>query len=189
MKIGLLGGSFNPIHIGHLILAEEARDHFSLRKVLFIPSYRSPHKKNEARRVTPRHRVAMVRLAVKGHAGFAVSDIEIRRGGVSYTIDTVRELRRKIPRAEFFFLVGSDWVKQLSTWKEARKLFPLCRFVMVERPEFPVKKVPHGFERLTIPQIGISSKAIRQRVREGRSISYQVPEAVEKYILKHALYR
>ena len=188
MKIGLLGGSFNPIHIGHLILAESAKGQLSLEKILFIPSHLPPHKTAQGV-VSAKHRYEMVRLAVKDKASFGVSDIEVQRRGTSYTIETVKTLRKKMPSATFTFLIGSDCLKGLSTWKEIEALFRLCRFVIAKRPRFPLTGVPNGFQKINIPQIDVSSRVIRERIAEGKSIAYQVPRTVALYIQKHHLYR
>ncbi|MFH1857489.1 MAG: nicotinate-nucleotide adenylyltransferase, partial [Candidatus Omnitrophota bacterium] len=159
-----------------------------LDKVIFIPTNRTPQK-NIQELTASRHRDAMVRLAIKGNPAFEVSDVEIRRKGTSYTIDTVKTLRQKKPRATWILLVGSDCLRGLYAWRNVEELFRLCRFVIVRRPHCPYEGIPSGFEKLEIPQIDISSRDLRQRVREGRSIAYQVPKAVEQYILKHRLYR
>lgn len=187
MKVGLLGGSFNPVHYGHLILAETARERLGLTKVLFIPSSISPFKKEDL--PLPRHRSAMVSLAVKGHPGFFVSEIELKRGGISFTIDTLRLLQKKMPGAKFYFLIGSDCLKNLLNWKEAEHLLHLCRFVVAKRPGFPLKAIPDGVQAIAIPQIDTSSQEIRRRVRLGKSIATQVPKGVEQYIRRHKLYR
>lgn len=187
MKIGLLGGSFNPIHFGHLILAEEARRQLSLGKVLFIPSNLSPMKNDRPAPAVERYE--MVKRAIRGHPAFSVSDLEIRRGGRSYTIDTVRALKKKNPKAKFVFLIGSDCLKGLPRWREAQSLFRLCRFAVTKRPSFPFEAIPDGMEVVRMPEVGISSQDLRRRVSQGESIAYQVPKAVETYIRKHKLYR
>ena len=186
-RVALLGGSFDPIHFGHLLLAESAKEKLRLHRVIFIPASLSPLKK-EGKAAT-RHRYEMVRLAVRGNSSFSVSGIEIGRGGPSYTIDTVRAFQKTMPGAELFLLVGSDCLKTLPAWREAGKLFRLCRVVIAERPRHPLRSLPRGFKKLEIPQIDISSTDIRKRVRKGKSISYQVPSSVERYILNHRLYR
>jgi len=188
MKVGLFGGSFNPIHLGHLILAEEAKEMLCLEKVIFIPSHTPPLKKSED--IADSHdRYEMVKLAIKENPSFSASDIEIRRGGTSYTIDTVRTLKKEMPNTEFVFLIGSDCLKSLYAWKDVEELFRSCHFVIVKRSKFPSENVPNGFEKLDIPQVDISSRELRKRLREGKSISYQVPKAVEHYILERKLYR
>jgi len=188
MKVGLFGGSFNPIHVGHLILAEQARTSLHLDKILFVPSYTTPFKK-EQELLEARHRYRMVSLAARGNPHFEVSDIEIRRKGTSYTIDTVKVLKKRWPKAEFFFLIGSDCFQTLYRWKEVEALFRLCHFVIAKRPGFPLGAIPNGFRKLEIPQIDISSRTLRERLRAGLSITYQVPQLVEQYMLRHKLYQ
>ncbi len=188
MKIGLFGGSFNPIHWAHLLYASEACASLGLTKVIFIPSNFSPFKKKEET-LEARHRYNMVRLAVKGDRRFAVSDIEIRRGGPSYTIETVRELKRRMPRASLFFLIGSDCLPTLNRWKEAEELFRLCRFVVAYRPGFRASPLSKKWLLLQIPACDLSSRQIRGRARRRRPITYCVPRTVEEYILRHRLYR
>ncbi|MBI4437222.1 MAG: nicotinate-nucleotide adenylyltransferase [Candidatus Omnitrophica bacterium] len=187
-RIGLFGGSFNPIHLGHLMLAEQAYVSFDLEKILFVPSHTTPLKKEEGL-LEVRHRYQMVRLAVLGNPHFGVSDIEIRRGGTSYSIDTVRTLRKKWTEAAFYFLIGSDCFQTLYAWKEVEELFRLCHFVIAQRPGFPLGPIPNGFRKLEMPQVDISSRELRERIRKGFSIAYQVPKAVEQYIRRHKLYR
>ena len=186
-RVGLFGGSFNPIHLGHLLLAEEAKEKLLLQRIIFIPTFFSPFKKE--RRPHASHRYQMVRLAVRGNPAFSLSDIEIRRRGPSYTIETVRSLRKKMPKTDFFLLVGSDGLKTLPAWKEAKALFRLCHVVIAERPRHPLRNLPKGFKKLEIPQVDISAANLRDRIRKGKSIAYQVPAGVERYIVKHRLYR
>ncbi|MHB8844596.1 MAG: nicotinate-nucleotide adenylyltransferase [Nitrospirota bacterium] len=215
-RLGILGGTFNPIHLGHLAAAEEVRDRLKLEKVLFIPSFIPPHKNDE---VMPSavQRQEMVRLAVKGNAHFSVSDIEIKRGGRSYTIDTIEALRQAHPGAELHFITGLDSFLEIGTWKEWERLLTLCSFVVLSReghrfqdiaglgfldvPQQELMKldageknelvVTSGAMRVSlemIPFLDISSTDIRQRIRSGRSIKYHLPEAVEHYIIENKLY-
>ena len=187
MKIGILGGSFNPIHFGHLILAQEAKESLGLEKVLFVPCALPPHK-SEDDLLSASHRLEMVRLAIQGDPHFELSDLEVRRGGVSYSIDTVSTLRKQFPSATFYFLIGSDALQGLSRWKEIEQLKRLCHFVMAGRPRFPAVDLPKELLRLSMPEIDISSREIRQRLKEGRSIRYLVPEPVRDYLEKKQLY-
>ncbi|HHT9120881.1 MAG TPA: nicotinate-nucleotide adenylyltransferase [Candidatus Hypogeohydataceae bacterium YC41] len=202
LKLGILGGTFNPTHIGHLIAAEEVYWSHRLSMVLFIPSYLPPHKgsKNLAE---ARHRYEMVRLAIKGNKHFAVSDTEITRKEKSYTIETVELLLRQYGgTCDLHLIIGADTVQELPSWKEIGRLASLCRIVVVNRPGaglegfsqlIPVlgKEKVEEMQRMSvqIPPVGISSTEIRARLREGRQIKYLVPDAVEKYILKKGLYR
>ena len=188
MKLGILGGSFNPIHLGHLILAQEAKEQLGLEKVFFVPCSRPPHKSADGLPAAS-HRLEMVRLAVQGDPSFEASDVEVQRGGISYSVETLRAFRKQFPSVTFYFLIGSDALQGLYAWKEAEEVFRLCRFVIAERPRFPVKDLPSQLLRLSMPQVDISSRDIRQRLREGKPVRYLVPEAVRDYLEMHPLYR
>ncbi len=168
MRIGLFGGTFNPVHNGHLLIAEMARETFQLDAVLFVPAGLPPHK--IAPRTPVRDRVAMLRLAIKGNPHFSISDWEIRQKRVVYTYETLDHFHHRWPRASLFFIVGSDSLKELPRWKEARRLKSLARFVAMDRID------PYA------------SHDIRRRVRQGKSITYRVPESVRRYIVKKRLY-
>ena len=187
-RIGVLGGTFNPVHIGHLILAQDALEKFGLDQVLFVPCANPPHKR--PRRLAPaKHRLAMLKAALKGDSRFAVSTVEIDRGGVSYSIDTIRQLRRAKPKARFYFIIGADTLPELRTWRSIRKISGLCTFVAMGRPGY-AGRATRGFRARPFPGhlIDISSSEIRQRVSEGKSIRHLVPAAVERYISHHGLY-
>lgn len=188
MKIGLLGGTFNPVHFGHLILAEEAREKLGLGKVVFVPAYLPPHKLN-SEIITSFERLRMVRLAIKGNKFFSVSDIEIKRKGRSYTIDTIREFSRLHPKDELYFIIGSDLLTYLEEWKDLPEIVSMVRFVVATRPGYPLEKIPSYITTLPIRAIDISGFEIRQRVKEGRSYRYLVPENVFDYLNKKGLYR
>jgi nicotinate-nucleotide adenylyltransferase len=200
-KLGILGGSFNPIHLGHLVLAETAREALGLERVIFIPAKLPPHKRAAAL-AAGADRLAMVRLAVAGNPALAVSDIELRRPGVSYSVDTVRTLREKLGAGtQIYFLIGMDTVVELTAWREVARLARLCKFVPLSRPEHAAPNTA-ALERavgrlrarallkraLPMPLIGISSSEIRRRVAEGRTIRYLVPDAVAAYIRRKRLY-
>lgn len=200
MKIGILGGSFNPIHLGHLVLAEQVRDALGFQKVIFIPTRLPPHKPGDVL-ADAEHRAAMVRSAVYLNPRFEMSDLELKREGPSYTIDTILELRRIRPEDEPTFIIGCDSLSELPTWKDIPLLAKLCRFAVGARPGFSLSalegvrgRLPEEFiaslkqNFVGIPAIGISSSDIRRRVREGRSIRHMVPEAVHDYIRTHGLY-
>ena len=215
-RLGILGGTFNPIHLGHLAAAEEVRDRLKLEKVIFIPSFLPPHKIDEEI-PSAVQRQEMVRLAIKGNAQFTVSDMEIRRGGRSYTIDTIEALRQAHPGSELYFLTGLDSFLEIRTWKDWDRLLTLCSFVVLSREGYRFRDIaqlgfldvpeqelsaldarekdqvvitgesrPVYLER--VPFYDISSTDIRMRVREGRSIKYHLPEAVEHYIIENKLY-
>ena len=201
-RIGVLGGSFNPVHNAHLLLAEQAREALDLERVVFIPAKRPPHKR-ASELASAADRLRMARLAVAANAYFQVSNIELRRRGRSYTIDTVRSLRRRFGKAsEIFFLIGADTVGELPTWRDIGELARLCRFVPFSRPGVPKPKrkdlaaaVGHEearaiLKRMTpMPLLDISASDIRARVAAGRSIRYLVPDAVADTILCKGLYR
>lgn len=197
MRVGLLGGTFDPIHIGHLIIAEEARVRLNLDKVLFIPARRSPHKLDEAP-CALEHRMRMVELAVADNPYLDVCRLEAERPGPSYTVDTVESLRVAYgPGVDLFFIMGMDSLEGLSRWREPQRLISMVRIVAVGRAGCTVdlraleRELPGIGERLDLLptlQIGISSTELRRRVREALPIRYQVPAAVEKYIVEHGLY-
>lgn len=215
-KLGILGGTFNPVHFGHLAAAEEVLDRLKLEKVIFIPSFLPPHKVDEDI-PSAVQRQEMVRLAIKGNTHFTVSDMEIRRGGRSYTIDTIEALRQSHPGTELYFLTGLDSFLDIRTWKEWDRLMTLCSFVVLSRdgyrfrdvaqlgfPDIPERElsaldarekdqvvITAGNSRVyfeRVPFYDISSTDIRARVREGRSIKYHLPDAVEHYIIENKLY-
>ena len=198
-KIGILGGTFNPIHIGHLIIAQDAMEQFGLDCVKFIPSATPPHKKYEGN-ATAAQRLAMVRLAIRGNARFEADDIEIRRGGTSYSVDTLTSLRRRDPQAQFYFIIGADSLQELHRWREVGRLVRLCTFVIVVRPGFePRRVVDPKLDAATRRRLrqhvlrghacDIASRDIRARVARSESIRYLVPDAVLQYINRHKLYR
>ena len=191
MNIGVFGGTFNPPHTGHLIVAERVREELGLGKILFIPSSVSPHKQHH-QSVDPAHRMEMVQLAVLGQNFFESSDIEVSRGGVSYTVETLGQLKRKEPSNTFYLLIGFDNLVEFNTWKSPEQIIELADVVVMTRPGFQLQEVPGEFQkRVTlcqVPEIGISSSDIRERVKEGKSIHYLVPKPVESYIYYRKLY-
>lgn len=200
MKLGVFGGSFNPIHIGHLIAAEEVYWRHGLSKVLFVPAYLPPHK-GAGDLAVASHRYKMVKLAIKDNRRFMVSDTEITRREKSYTVETMELLSEQYgPACQLYLIIGADTLQELPSWKEIQRLAGLCRMVVVNRPgagmEFSQLIPILGGEKVeemqrlsvTIPQIGISSTEIRARLREGRQIKYLVPSVVEEYIRKKGLY-
>lgn len=185
MRIGILGGTFDPIHHGHLILARDAREELGLQRVIFIPNHLSPHKLGRFA-VSSELRAAMVRLAIEEEEGFEMDDVEILRGGTSYTIDTVLHLRTIHPAADLFYLIGEDNLPDLHTWRRVDELQLLVQLVVLARgPDGPV----HPFITLHQRRIDISSTDIRQRIAKGDSIRYLVPDKVRDLIEKHQLYR
>ncbi len=213
MRLGLLGGTFDPVHYGHLLLAECCREQCRLDAVWFVPAATPPHKQSRVLSAAAQ-RVAMLELAIGGHEQFAVCQMEIDRGGVSYTVDTLRLLRREDPNRELFFLLGADSLVDLPTWREPQAICELALPVVAYRPgslELPsagdegaredvLEKLlgtlvsPARLEEIRrhvveMPPVGISSSEIRRRVAAGKSIRYHTPRAVEKYIEAQGLYR
>jgi len=213
VRLGLLGGTFNPIHLAHLRGAEEAREVFDLQRIYFIPAAIPPHK-NERIRVSPEDRLKMVRLAIEENPAFSVSDVELLREGKSYSVETIHYFRDRYRGAELFFVVGLDSFLEVTTWKSYENLFSLCHFVVLNRPgshrceptdlsppEFWAKfrvgedssqwiYLPSGLATyfLKRPFMDISSTEIRERIRAGKSVRYMMPAEVENYIYKNRFY-
>ena len=185
-RIGVFGGTFNPPHMGHLVIAERARAAASLDRVLFVPAALPPHKLGRSI-VSPQHRLAMVRLAISGNRFFQVSDIEVRKGGISYTVDTLRLLAQTMPHAELYLILGGDSVAEYQSWKEPSEIRGLATLLMYPRETMDRMPVA-GVELLTGPLIGISSTEIRGKVARGESIRYLVPDSVARYIRSRRLY-
>jgi nicotinate-nucleotide adenylyltransferase len=203
-RIGIFGGTFDPPHVGHLAAAEWARDQLELDRVVFVPAGTPPHKRGRARS-TVAARLAMTRLAVRGQAAFAVSDLETRRGGPSFTIDTLRTLAAREPHASLYLILGEDNLDEFHAWREPEAILALATLVVALRPQ-PATNVGGAVRRRTAcvvrgmgrrgavvtldnPGIDLSSSAIRARARGGHSIRYLVPPAVERYICRTRLYR
>ncbi|MCL1790199.1 MAG: nicotinate-nucleotide adenylyltransferase [Peptococcaceae bacterium] len=194
-----MGGTFDPIHFGHLVAAETARAAFNLERVLFIPTGQPPHKVNY--KVTdPWERSEMVRLAVSANVGFGLSELEIVREGPSYTIDTLRALREALVDTELFFITGADALRSMLSWREPEEIIALTKVISVSRPGYPLQDlfetieqyVPDHQDRifqLKIPALAISSTDIRKRVKEGQPIRYLLPDDVKSYIELRDFYR
>ena len=193
MRIGIMGGTFDPIHLGHLAMAESVREIFSLDEVLFIPSARPPHKVEQL--VTPEvHRLMMTFLATKSNEKFQVSPMEILRDGLSYTLDTMNQLEKKFGAdTELFFIIGADSMVDLPKWHRAKELVAKVHFIATTRPgvEVDLQEVKKFFGddsknifQVAVPGLEISSTDIRERVKVGKSIKYLVPEVVEEYLYK-----
>lgn len=199
MEIGILGGTFDPIHLGHLVIAEAAREQLGLSKVIFIPAG-EPWLKSDREISAPHHRLEMIRRAISDSAEFEVSPIETDRPGPSYSVDTLASLKRQFgPEGGLHFIVGSDALAGMPRWKDPAMLVSLCRIVAVRRADLPAadlssleREIPGISARtrfLDAPTIGISATDIRDRIRNGRSVRYLVPPPVEAYIRRHRLYR
>jgi nicotinate-nucleotide adenylyltransferase len=200
MRIGVFGGTFDPVHLGHLILAEQCREQAKLDQVLFVPAARPPHKQDQS--LTPfAHRVDMLRLAVAGHPVFQIDELEKNRSGLSYTADTLEELHRREPEGELWLMVGSDCLPDIPGWHEPARMVASAGLLIVARPNSQIwspaelrtnlrlsAKQELRYQTVEMPLIDISSRDLRCRVAEGRSIRYLVPRAVECYIETHVLY-
>ncbi|MBP7830514.1 MAG: nicotinate-nucleotide adenylyltransferase [Kiritimatiellae bacterium] len=200
-RLGILGGTFNPVHLGHLMMAQDALERFRLDRVVFMPCARPPHK--AARDLaSDTDRLAMLRLAVRGDPRFAVSDLEIRRGGISYTIETIRALQRRRPGVRWHFIIGSDSLFELHSWREIGELLRRCAFLTLERPGYSPARMTA--RRLRLPEpwperlarnvfrghvMDISSTEVRARAAAGASIRFLVTPAVAGYIRRRKLYR
>jgi nicotinate-nucleotide adenylyltransferase len=191
-KIGILGGTFDPIHMGHLVLAEQVREELKLDRVIFIPCFSPPHK-TPHQQSPAKNRFEMTKLAIEGNSFFSISDAELKRGGLSYTIDTLREFKNQYPDSQIYFITGSDVVDELSTWKDPKEIYRLAKVVIATRPGFDDFDPENHFLRksiaVEITGLDISSSEIRKKVEEGRSIRYLVPPKVEEYIGREELYR
>ena len=201
MRWGLFGGTFDPVHYGHLLLAECCREQCGLERVWFLPAAVPPHK--QQRQTTPAAaRIEMLELAIAGNEAFSVSRYEVDRGGISYTVDTLEHFRQMQPEGELMLLMGADMLNDLPHWHEAARVCELALPVVVRRPgegelNFDVLASIASAERIDeirrhqveMPPIGISSTDLRRRVAAGQSIRYQTPRAVQKYIETHGLYR
>lgn len=203
MRIGILGGTFNPIHNTHLEIARSAREQLRLDRVIFIPARTPPHKRADATIVAADHRVRMVELAVADIEDFEVSDVEIRREGPSYTVDTVAELKEQLgSEAEIFLIIGTDQVLELPTWRQVERIAEMCHLVPVERPWFPLSDLEKIADRLPENIIAslranvlktepseLSASNIRKALASGEDVSGFIPATVLDYIRQHRLYR
>ncbi|GIV59428.1 nicotinate (nicotinamide) nucleotide adenylyltransferase [Rhodocaloribacter litoris] len=192
MHVGIFGGSFNPPHTAHLIVAEHIREAGALDRILWIPAARPPHKPATGL-VAPHHRLAMTRLAVAGNPAFDVSDLELHRDGPSYTVDTVRILQDEQPGTTFTLILGGDSFRDFATWHRPDEIIRRVPLLVYDRPGTRYDDVPERFRTracfVDAPLLEISGSDIRTRIREGRSIRYLVPEPVRRYIETHGLYR
>jgi nicotinate-nucleotide adenylyltransferase len=191
-NVGIFGGTFDPPHLAHLIAGERAVEAFALEKLLFIPASIPPHK-SDVRISAAEHRLAMVEIATKGNDRFAVSRIELDRPAPSYTIDTLYEIQQQYSPGKIFLFIGLDQFATFNTWRETEKIFEMAEVVVMARPTHTFDEIDLELMKrvkvLSIPLLDISSTDIRERVREGKSIRYVVPDGVREYIAKQRLYR
>ena len=189
MKLGIYGGSFDPVHLGHLLVAQAAVEELGLDRLFFIPAAQSPFKP-ENHAATAALRLRMLRLALAGKTDCEVDDQEIRRGGVSYSVDTLRDYVRRFPDAQLFYLIGADNVAKLPEWREPAELARLAEFVVVPRPGQPERHFPAPFRGRWLAgfPLGISSSQIRARVKDGRPVDHLMPGLVAEAIRNYRLY-
>ncbi|WP_010630256.1 nicotinate-nucleotide adenylyltransferase [Sporolactobacillus vineae] len=188
-KIGLMGGTFDPPHQMHLLIAQEALEACRLDEVWFLPTYDPPHIQGKVAQTSADDRVQMVRRAISGNSRFRISLVEVERGGKSYTVETVRELTRRFPDDRFYFILGADMVDDLPNWHGIEELCRMTSFIAFRRPGFPAENPAHAdVAYINMPLIDISSSLIRDRLQEGRSCRYFMPDAVIDYIKGRHLY-
>lgn len=214
MRVGLLGGTFNPVHWGHLRAAEEIREMFELKQVIFIPTNISPHKESKEI-VAAEHRLKMLGLAVNDNPYFFTSDVELKRPGKSYSIETIGHFKQTFGKElTLFFILGIDAFLEINSWKDYQELFSLCNFIVMSRPQYEVKELDQVIPAQVktdflyrpdekrfinssqfsiyfteITPIDIASRSIRNLIKDGHSIKYLLPEEVEKYVKENKLYR
>lgn len=188
MRIGLYGGTFDPPHVGHLMVASEAFDTLELDRLLFVPAAEPPHKRGLVE-ASPEQRLEMVRRSISGDSRFAVEDLELRRTGASYTVDTLRILRERDPGCELVFLVGVDQVQEFHSWKEPEEIARLAELAVISRGGEQIGEIGLPLRRVDVTRIDLSSTEIRGRVRQGRSIRYLVADAVREIIQRDGLYQ
>ena len=187
MRLGVFGGTFDPPHLGHLIAAQELHHQLGLDRLLLMPASVPPHKRD--RQVSPAEiRLEMLRAAVVGDERFEVSELELRREGASYTVDTLRELRAEHPDAELFVAIGADQVSELDTWREPDEIAKLATVVAFARSGQAVPSSRREVRRVEVPELHLSSTLIRARVADGEPVRYMVPAAVERIIRRRGLY-
>ena len=189
-RLGVMGGTFDPIHVGHLVTAEEALHQFALDEVVFVPTGR-PWMKEHDVVASAEHRYAMTAIGIEPEPRFHVSRLEVDRGGATYTVDTLRALRDEVPGAELFFITGADAMLEIMRWKEPEIIFDLAHFIAATRPGYDVARLDAipDVTVMRIPALAISSTDIRTRVHQGRPIRFLVPEGVEAHIRAAGLYR
>lgn len=192
VKIGFLGGSFDPVHFGHLMAAQDAYEQHHLDRLIFVPAAQAPLKPNDVQS-TAEERMAMLREAIAWDKRFEISDVELRRGGVSYTIDSARHFRALHPHDDLYWIIGGDQLPKLRFWRDIEALAQLVEFIFLERPGFPVKARPDvpglRLHRCDGHLLAISSTELRERTRRNLSLDYFVPHKAIVYIREHGLYR
>jgi nicotinate-nucleotide adenylyltransferase len=192
VRVGIVGGTFDPVHAGHLVLAEQARTQLALDEVLFMPAGQ-PWRKADREITAAEHRIAMLRLAIEGNDAFGITDIELRREGPTYTADTLEALAAERLDDEFWFIVGADALADMPNWHEPQRILRHARLAAAPRAEGgdalpPIEGIAERIDRFAMPRLDVSSSAIRAAVAAGASVRYLVPDAVAAYIAAHGLY-
>jgi nicotinate-nucleotide adenylyltransferase len=199
MKIGIMGGTFDPVHIGHLILGEKAYEQFSLDKVLFMPAGNPPHKQHREGRATDEQRMEMVQMAIASNPHFAISDEEMNEDGYSYTYLTLERLKRQNPACEYYFIIGADSLMDFDQWREPERICHAAKLLVAGRNHLGTQQLTNRMNQLTqqfdgefylldIPNIDISSNMLRQWISRGETSRYYLPEPVYEYIQKNNIY-
>lgn len=186
-QVGLLGGNFNPIHMGHLVIADQVFHQLGLDELYFLPSYQPPHV-DEKKTIDASIRLEMLELALADNPNFDIETIELDRKGKSYTYDTICELKERHPEVDYYFLIGGDMVEYLPKWYNIDKLVELVQFVGIKRSHYAVE-TPYPVLWVDVPLIDVSSSLIRKQIQRGCSVRYLLPKAVEEYIHERRLYR
>ncbi len=187
-KVGILGGTFNPPHIGHLIIAEQVRDQLDLDKIVFLPTAEPPHSSIDKKTISSDIRVELLELAIQTNSNFEMELYEVEKGGKNYTYNTMKALVDLYPAVDFYFIIGADMIEDLPTWYEIDKLVELVQFVGVNRPGYEAE-TDYPLIMVDVPLVDISSSAIRKKVAQGCTIQYLVPEDVQNYIEREGLYQ
>lgn len=198
MRIGILGGTFDPVHYGHLLMAETCREQLQLSEVRLMPAGSPPHKPD--RKITDGHaRADMLALAVSGYPEFVIDRRELRRKGPSFTVDTLREIKQQFPEAEIFLIIGADSLKDLASWREPETIMQLATVVAVNRPgqpqltkqqaaEWVGEAFAENIKLLSMPGTDLSATELRQRIKDGKELRFMTPKAVEAFIKQHSIY-
>ncbi|MEK6190193.1 MAG: nicotinate-nucleotide adenylyltransferase [Carnobacterium alterfunditum] len=186
-RVGILGGTFNPPHIGHLIIADQVRHQLGLEKIYFMPSANPPHQ-DEKKAIDAKHRLHMVELAIEDNTFFDVEKSEIDRGGKSYTYDTLVKLKEEHPDTEYYFIIGGDMVEYLPKWYKIEDLSQLVEFVGVDRPGYPII-TPYSIIWVDVPSMDISSSSLRENLKMNCPVNYLIPEKTLNYIRQEGLYQ
>lgn len=184
-NIGILGGTFDPPHIGHLIIAEAVRERISLEEIWFMPSYEPPHK--ETAHSSVKHRLNMLELSLESNPYFSINPIETKRHEKSFTVDTMEELTEQQPDTNFHFIIGADMVEYLPHWKDIERIIELVTFIGVKRAGYHIH-TSYPVKEIEVPMVNISSTMLRSKIHQHKTVKYLIPDHVQRYIKEHNLY-